>query len=253
MDEQRIRAFMAGHDIVLQVYDGTDSTNLRAKAWAREGGSLPAAFIAGRQTAGRGRLGRSFLSPQGGLYMSLALDTEGLHPGSLTTLAAAAVLRAGDEMGLIGLQIKWVNDIMQQGKKVGGILSEGIALSAGRVTRAVVGIGINTGSAVFPPELADKAACLDTGVDPPDRERLAGLIISAIIEGLPRVPEHMALYRARCLCLGRDVRFEREGKVLFGHGLQVTDEGGLVIRTEAGFVELQAGEVSIRGRDGGYV
>ena len=253
MNEQRIRGFLAGHDIALRVDDIVDSTNLRAKAWAREGGSLPAAFIAESQTAGRGRLGRSFLSPRGGLYMSLALDTDGLHPGSLTTLAAAAVMRAGDEMGLAGLQIKWVNDIMQQGKKVGGILSEGIALSGGRITRAVVGIGINTGSAAFPSELADKAACLDAGGGPADRERLAGLILSGIMEGLPRVPEHMALYRVRCLSLGRDVRFEREGRVICGHALQVTDEGGLVVRTEAGLIELQAGEVSLRGWDGGYI
>ena len=253
MDEQKLRANLGAMDIALTCYESTDSTNLRAKEWARRGGELPAAFLADAQTAGRGRLGRCFLSPAGGLYMSVALDCGGTHPGGLTTLAAAAVLRAGDKLGLPELQIKWVNDLMQHGMKVGGILAEGLAVSRGAITQAVIGIGINTGGESFPQELSEKAASLDTGGIPLERERLAALIISELFYGLPRVPEHMALYRSRCLSIGRDIRFERQNRTAYGHTLGITDEGALIVQTETGVTLLQAGEVSIRGLDGNYV
>lgn len=253
MEEQSIRAYLGAVDIALNCYESVDSTNLRAKEWARKGGRMPSAFIAGAQTAGRGRLGRGFLSPIGGLYMSVALDCQGLHPGSLTTLAAAAALRAADRLGLPELQIKWVNDLMQHGRKVGGILAEGLAVSQGVITQAVVGIGINTGEAGFPPELSAKAASLDAGGLPLEREKLAALIIYELLDGLSRVPEHMALYRARCLSIGRDIRFERQGGEAYGHTLGVTDEGALIVRTNTGVILLQAGEVSIRGKQGSYI
>ena len=182
-----------------------------------------------------------------------ALDGGGTHPGGLTTLAAAAVLRAGDRLGLPELQIKWVNDLMQHGMKVGGILAEGLAVSRGAITQAVIGIGINTGGESFPQELSEKAASLDTGGILLERERLAALIISELFYGLPRVPEHMALYRSRCLSIGRDIRFERQNRTAYGHTLGITDEGALIVQTDTGITLLQAGEVSIRGFDGNYV
>ena len=252
MDEQKLRANLGAMDIALTCYESTDSTNLRAKEWARRGGVLPAAFFADVQTAGRGRLGRCFLSPEGGLYMSVALDCGEAHPGSLTTLAAAAVLRAADRLDLPTLQIKWVNDLMQHGRKVGGILAEGLAASRGAITQAVIGIGINTGGDSFPQELSEKAAPLDTGGRPLERERLAALIISELFEGLPRVAEHMALYRSRCLSIGRDIQFERQYGTAHGRTLGVTDEGALIVQTDTGMILLQAGEVSIRGAEGNY-
>ncbi len=254
MNETLLRKYLgAGQVLTLHCYEQAESTNLLAKQWAREAGSLPAVFVADRQTEGRGRMGRSFESPQGGLYMSIALDCKGLHPGVLTTLAAAAVLEAGDEMGLPGLSVKWVNDIVQHGKKVGGILAEGLLASEGLVKQLVIGIGLNTSKAVFSPELSDKAACLDTGGQGIERERLAALIVSALLKGLPRVPEHMALYRARCLTIGQDVRFEQGGSLVYGRALGVSDEGALLVRTPQADIELQAGEVSIRGSGGEYV
>ena len=116
MDEQKLRANLGAMDIALTCYESTDSTNLRAKEWARRGGELPAAFLADAQTAGRGRLGRCFMSPAGGLYMSVALDCGGTHPGSLTTLAAAAVLRAGDRLVVcgsfhtVGPALEWLDE-----------------------------------------------------------------------------------------------------------------------------------------------
>ena len=117
----------------------------------------------------------------------------------------------------------------------------------------MIGIGINTGGESFPQELSEKAASLDTGGIPLERERLAALIISELFYGLPRVPEHMALYRSRCLSIGRDIRFERQDRTAYGHTLGITDEGALIVQTEAGVTLLQAGEVSIRGLDGNYV
>lgn len=253
MNESQIRASLGQLDVALHCFDSADSTNLLAKRWAREGGSLPAAFIADAQTAGRGRLGRTFISPQGGLYMSLALDCAGAHPGTLTTLAAATVLRAADTMGLPPLQIKWVNDLMQHGKKVGGILSEGLTIAQGGIKQAVIGIGINTGGASFSRDLADKASCLDWGDKPIDREILAALIISGLLEALPRAPEHMSFYRARCLTIGQDIRFETEGRTIYGRAVSVKDDGTLIVHSASGILEIAAGEVSVRGASGEYV
>ena len=253
MDKHKVRAGLGTMDIALNFYESTDSTNLRAKEWARKGEKMPSAFFADAQTAGRGRLGRGFLSPAGGLYMSVALDCGGMHPGSLTTLAAAAALRAADTLELPPLQIKWVNDLMQHGMKIGGILTESLAVSRGVITQAVIGIGINTGEGSLSPELSGKAASLDTGGIPLERERLAALIISELFNGLPRVPDHMALYRSRCLSIGRDIRFERQGGTAYGHTLDVTDEGALIVQTDTGVILLQAGEVSVRGADGNYI
>ena len=111
-------------DVPVQALSETDSTNTRLKEWAREGRiAAPYVLTADSQTAGRGRLGRRFVSPPGtGLYMSiLVVPPENTDAGKITVLAAVAVCRAIH--GLTGLQpkIKWVNDLFLRGKKVCGI------------------------------------------------------------------------------------------------------------------------------------
>ncbi|NLD35175.1 MAG: biotin--[acetyl-CoA-carboxylase] ligase, partial [Clostridiales bacterium] len=125
MDVDRIRALL-GRGLPLRCLGSIDSTNTMAKQWARQGVPHGAAVLADRQTAGRGRLGRSFFSPEGGLYMSLIVDSVGIPPGQLTTLAAVAVLRAAEQVTGRQLHIKWVNDLLLDGRKVCGILTEGI-------------------------------------------------------------------------------------------------------------------------------
>lgn len=228
----------------IRLFQVLDSTNSEAKRALRAGCPLPALFLAEAQSAGRGRQGKDFFSPPGsGLYMSLALAKPG-DVGqilSLTTMAAVAACRA--IRGLTGLApaIKWVNDLYLDGKKICGILAEG---TPGGV---VIGIGINTGPVVFPPELAETAASLDRPAL--DRNRLAASVTAELLK-LYTAPEdkaYMEDYRAWSLVLGRRVRYGSGGS-LDRQGLvqAVEEDGALVIQGPAGQEILRSGEVSLR-------
>lgn len=230
-------------------YNSIDSTNNAAKVWAREGAPHGALVVAERQSAGRGRRGRGFYSPEGGLYMSLIVDSGALLPGQLTTLAAVAVLRAVDEQLGLKLHIKWVNDLLLSGRKVCGILCEGIQ-QTDKLSRAVIGIGVNLGPLAPPPELAAIVGTLHRPDQPIDREALCASIVKRILEGLPLVPAHMADYRAHCLNIGQRVAFDHQSRALSGIAQRVDDEGALWVDTAEGALRLFAGEVSLRAPAG---
>ena len=246
MDSGRI-ATLLGQECPLRCFDSIDSTNILAKQWAREGAPHGAAVLADRQTAGRGRLGRSFFSPEGGLYMSLIVDSAGIPPGQLTTLAAVAVLRAVSQTTGQTLHIKWVNDLLLAGRKVCGILTEGI-VQGDTLARSVIGIGLNTGPMRFPEELQDIAGTLHQPGRPVDREMLAARIISGILAGIPHMPAHMDAYRTHCLTLGQQVCFQHEGRPRVGVAASIDDDGALWVDTPEGPLHLVAGEISLRPR-----
>ena len=128
-------------DVVLEILDETTSTNDYVKAHSE---NMPEGYtvIARRQTAGKGRMGRRFVSPESGIYMSILLFPKD-DPLNITTMAAAAVAKAIEHVCAIQTGIKWVNDIFIDGKKVCGILTEGIFGTDGKIKKAVLGIGIN--------------------------------------------------------------------------------------------------------------
>ena len=228
----------------------TTSTNQEAKLWAREGALHGACVIAARQTAGRGRQGRAFFSPQGGLYMSVILHTQA-DAGLLTTLAAVAVRRAVQRVTGKSLSIKWVNDLLLDGRKVCGILTEGVLDGARRI--AVAGIGVNVYADAFPDEIQDKAGAL-FAAPPPDgtAAQLAGAIVEELLSGLPHIPAHLSEYRAHCWTLGQRVRFMAGQQEGTGMARSITDTGALVVHTDTGPVLLNTGEAQVRGLDGGY-
>ena len=141
-------------------YDTVDSTNNVCKALAAQGLDSTA-VIARAQTAGKGRLGRSFQSPEGGLYLSVlwrnCLAEQLL---TVTPLAAVAVCRAVESLCGTDCGIKWCNDVVLHGKKLCGILTESSLLPDGSAVWLVVGIGVNVGQASFPPDIADMATSL---------------------------------------------------------------------------------------------
>ena len=162
-------------NIPFRMLDETDSTNLRLKEEYRAGQLTPPFLLtADSQTTGRGRLGRSFVSPPGtGLYMSLlSAPPPGADCGLITVLAAVAVCGAIEEMTALQPKIKWVNDLFLRGKKVCGILAE----TAGE--RVIVGIGVNLAPAPLPPELEGTVGFLDCG---DVRERLAAEIARGLL------------------------------------------------------------------------
>lgn len=229
-------------DVALCVLPTVDSTNLSLKQRAREGAvRAPYLLLAGEQTAGRGRLGRSFLSPsRTGLYMSLLLKPPaGTEPGRITLLAAVAVCRALEELTPLKPRIKWVNDIFVRGKKVCGILAEGVA------DQVVVGVGVNlhTPPGGFPPDLP-MAGALDVDVS---RSRLAGRIAGYLLDGMEHIFDSALLeaYRARMPLVGRDVRYTREGREINARVLGVAEDGGLMVEGPEGRETLRCGEVSL--------
>ena len=235
------------------VYDTLESSNRTAKLLALDGAVHGTLVLTAHQTAGRGRLGRSFESPAGkGVYLSVVLRPD-LHTASAQTLtiaAAVAVCRAVEKLCGIRLGIKWVNDLYYQGKKVCGILTEGCPdLETGHLDWLVVGIGLNltADTADFPPELQDKAGSLYPGAPAPvSRAALAGAIARELLaagDGTGCLAE----YRDRCFVPGHWVTVCTAAETYAARALSIDDEGRLVVQRENGRQEaLRWGEVSTR-------
>lgn len=240
-------------------FDSLDSTNNRAKLMAREGAPHGTVLIAGHQTGGRGRMGRSFHSPAGsGLYLSVILRPDAppeqwMH---LTCAVAVAACRVfADTCGLLP-GIKWTNDLVWNRRKLGGILTELVTLPGS--TAAIVGIGINLSQAAedFPPELQSMAGSLAMFCrELPSREKLAAALIEQLQQTdrilLPEKASILDFYRKNCITLGTDVSIVQGETVRHGHALTVDEQGALVIRFPDGHTEaVNSGEVSIRGMYG---
>lgn len=225
----------------VETREEVDSTNLRLKEGARQGLiRAPYLLAAGRQTAGRGRLGRRFVSPEGGLYLSLlASPPEGGGPEAVTLLSAVAVCRAIEEMTPLKTRIKWVNDIFVGNKKVSGILAERIEAGV------IVGIGVNlqTPPGGFPPE-AGIAGALDV---PADANALAGRIAALIFKGLeaPNDPAILSEYRQRMFLTGQWVSYQEAGREYRGLVLGVSPDGGLIVSRDGEERVLRSGEVTV--------
>lgn len=233
----------------IQYTDSTASTNEDAKRLASSvDGTL---FIADRQTAGKGRLGRGWESPRGsGIWMSLLLKPE-ISPNEIsgiTLIAGIAVCRA------IGgsAKIKWPNDIVMGGRKVSGILTE-MSAEVERVSYVVCGIGINVNTAAFPPELSEKATSLyvETGRSF-DRNKLIAAVMNEfepLYKGFIKngFEPFRAEYRDLCASIKREVRIISRGSEMIGTAIDIDKNGGLVVMTAAGTVTVTSGEVSVRG------
>ena len=243
-------------------FDTIDSTNTRAKALAAEGAPHGTVLIAGQQTAGRGRLGRSFQSPGNmGVYLSVILRPE-CPPEQLmhlTCATAVAMCNAVEEATGLRPGIKWTNDLVIGRKKLGGILTElSVAPGNGLVQYAVVGIGINCcqKTADFPPELQDMATSLSAAVGTSiDRAAVAAAMIRALrtmdCTLLTQKEAVMQAYRADCITLGQDIVLLRAEEKRYGTAVSVDDDGALVVAFRDGEMgTVTSGEVSVRGMYG---
>ncbi len=234
------------------------STNDYAKVLSSQGAPEGTAVIAGSQSAGRGRMGRSFHAPEGlGLYLSLILRP-GCEPGRLmhlTCAAAVAACNAVEQCAGIRPQIKWINDLILQNKKLGGILTElSVNSKTGLVDWAVIGIGINClhRSQDFPPELQSIATSLLSAGCSVTPASLATALLEQLFtinsELLTKKAELMDTYRQDCLTVGRDVILAQGEARTPVTVLDVDCDGGLVVRFPDGAVStVCSGEISIRG------
>lgn len=235
------------------------STNRTLKEQALAGAGNGRVLIARRQTAGRGRLGRSFLSEEGkGLYYSMllrpGLDAEKLLP--LTGLCAVAAARAVDSAGGVSAGVKWVNDILLHGKKLGGILTELVLPPEGGCPAAVVGIGINLSYTAEDFEAAGLAGIATSfaaeGV-PVDPALLAARLTealddmaAALVSG--ETAAYTEEYRRRCVTLRQPVRILYPAGPETGTALDIDDRFGLLVEKQTGErTVIRSGEVSVRG------
>lgn len=221
----------------------TDSTNDELKRRAEVGAPALTVLTADRQTAGKGRLGRSFFSPDGGLYMSILFRTFA-DPGLLVTAAAAAVSEAVEALTDRACAIKWVNDVYADGKKICGILAEAAYGADGAFRYAILGIGVNL-YARFPADLSRAGALFDAPPPADFRDRLLHAILdrfAAYYCDLPNKP-HLSAYRRRMFLPGRDVELLLGGEPRPAHVLGLDDDFRLLVRFPEGERALSSGEV----------
>lgn len=251
----------------IEVFQSTDSTNNICRKKAATGEPDGYVAVAANQTAGRGRRGRKFYSPEAtGLYLSILLRPSGYSAQEalrFTTMAAVAVCEAIEDISGSKAEIKWVNDIFMDGRKVCGILTEAsFDLEGGSLDYAIVGIGINVfvPEKGFPEEIKDTAGAVfnlsDKSVlkSPDIRSRLAASVLDHFMAYAyascigSEKPDYISKYRERCFVLGQDIKVLMPGKEpRIAHALDVDNECGLLVRYEDGTEEiLRSGEISIR-------
>lgn len=245
-------------DARVLTYDTLASTNATARELAAKEAQDLTVVLAEHQSAGRGRMSRSFFSPDGsGIYMSVivrrpmtAQDATGL-----TTLAAVATAQAIESMIRRHVDIKWVNDIYLNGRKVCGILCEG-AVEPGtqKLQYAVIGIGVNVTPPKdgFPEEIRDIAGAVFEAAEEANslRDHLIGEILDRLIFLLDQGDHSLCLaeYRRRSMVIGRDVTVHRvDGTSRAARALEIDDEYRLIVQYESGeTTALDGGEVSVR-------
>lgn len=246
---------------LLHCYACLPSTNDHLKHLARQGAPEGTAILAASQTGGHGRMGRSFHSPEGtGVYLSVLLRPQ-CPPARLMHLTCAVGVAMCDAVeSVTGARpgIKWINDLVFQGRKVGGILTELGLTPDGNVDFAVIGIGINCCQTPedFPPELRTIAGSLSMAVGAPvsPAEMAAAMLrslasLSAAL--LPCQASLMAQYRRDCITLNREVTLLRGEERRQGFALDVDDSGALLVVFPDGHREaVNSGEASVRGLSG---
>ena len=222
----------------LHIYDTIDSTNLKARQLAMDGAPHGTVVLAKQQTSGRGRLGRSFFSPREGIYLSIA------------------VANAIEKVCGLESKIKWVNDVYIDGKKVCGILTEGISdFETGQIEHLILGIGINTTVKDFPAELLATAGAAEGTYS---KSALAAETITqalGYIEDLDNA-SFLPAYKEKSLVIGKTVTVyqgrykvnpEDEITGVPARVLDIADDGGLIVLYADGHQEkLVSGEISIR-------
>ena len=233
----------------------TDSTNLWIKRLAKEGAPEGTLALAEFQSAGRGRLGRSWEVPEGtSVMMSILLRPkfEPQYAPTLTLVMGMAVAKAVKKLGF-DVSIKWPNDVVVSHKKICGILTE-MGVRDGKIDYAVIGVGINVNIKEFPEEMADKATSLylESGKEF-DRSQIPGLVMEAF-------EEYYEKFAATCDLSGLKEEYEsilanynQPVRVLAkepyeGVARGITDGGELLVeKTDGTIVAVSAGEVSVRG------
>ncbi|HSN90227.1 MAG TPA: biotin--[acetyl-CoA-carboxylase] ligase [Anaeromyxobacteraceae bacterium] len=249
-----LRPLLGTHDLgqVLHCYEEVSSTSDLARDLAEEGAGHGEVVIAESQTAGRGRRGRTWISPpRRNLYLSVVLRPE-LPPGRASELTLVASVALCDALRQAGVDagIKWPNDVLASGRKIGGMLTE-LAAEPDRVSWVVIGIGVNVNARAedFPDDVRGEATSvlLERG-QPAPRALFAAALLTTLERWLDRHAEEgfgpvRDAWRERNVTLGREVTVRMDGREIAGRAEDLDEGGALLVRTAAGVERVLAGDV----------
>lgn len=259
LSAEGVAALLRHRELRVEYRESVTSTNTLLKVRAEQGEAAGLALLASMQTAGRGRMGRSFYSPEGcGLYMSVLYrpDEAAADAARITACAAVAAALTIEELSGKLTQIKWVNDVLLDGRKVCGILTEASLDGArGTLRHLIVGVGVNTAvpRGDYPPELRDIAGAAFAGEAIPQlRCRLAAGILDRLTDYMadPGSEACYDAYCARSVVLGKRVNLLSPGRdSVAAEVLSIERDYALRVRLEDGSVtRVNSGEVSLRVR-----
>ncbi len=242
-------------NLPIHVYKTVDSTNNAAKKLALEGAPHGTTVLALHQSKGKGRLGRTFFSPaNAGLYMSVLLEPMFDMGQSIlvTTAASVAIVRAIEKVCGMKAQIKWVNDIYANGKKICGILTEAMTdFETGQIQHLILGIGINCSTKDFPEDLLQIAGALEGDFS---KNQLAAEILNQLMPLMNHLESESFIddYKARSMVIGKEIKVYKGGYDAKSPGrtaraMGIDEKGGLQVLYADGSREtLSTGEISIR-------
>lgn len=242
----------------IRIYEEIPSTNTEAKTLAQNGALEGDIVIAKSQSAGKGRMGRTFISnSENGLYMSIILKPNiSLNKSVyITVLGAVAVLEAIEETSDKTCQIKWVNDIYINEKKVSGILTEAsIDFETSSLQYAILGIGIN----ITPPEngfhkdIEGIATSIYSNDTCPKNYKsiLCAKIIDKFFEGYVDIEEKKFIekYRQKSMLIGKEVEVQVGNSIAIGTAVDIDENACLVVKTKEGIKAFNSGEARARAK-----
>lgn len=245
LDREKIIEQLSDKQTEVIVYDTVSSTNDLAKELCKEG-KEKFLLLANAQTNGRGRQGKSFFSPKdSGLYFSLALgaDSPDFDFTGVTCAVAVACTRAIEKLTALEPKIKWVNDIYIGNRKVCGILVQSVTEN-GRITKLIIGVGINISTENFPEEIKSIAGSLGEKID---RSILAAEIVNNIRELMSCRPcEYIGEYKAKSNVLGKEIIYFQNNIPHPARAVDIDEAGGLVVETNSEKITLISGEISLK-------
>ncbi|MDH6364902.1 BirA family biotin operon repressor/biotin-[acetyl-CoA-carboxylase] ligase [Enterococcus sp. PF1-24] len=236
----------------IQVFNESVSTMIDAKKVAIESNPPTALFVADTQTAAKGRFGRPFFAkPSQGLYFSLLLNPyrsfEELP--QYTVIMAVAIAQAIDKIAAVATEIKWVNDIYLNGKKICGILSEAMSdVETMQISHIIIGAGINFSipQQDFAPEVQARATSIfPDGQTDCTRNQLMAEIINQFFTLLEEPQNAIKIYREKSFVLGKKVSFVKQGTTYEGLATSITNLGELVVDVDGAAMVLSSGEISL--------
>jgi BirA family biotin operon repressor/biotin-[acetyl-CoA-carboxylase] ligase len=246
-------------DFDIHYFDEIDSTNSYCKQISHEDRTKKTLVVSSKQTSGRGRRGRTFVSPNGGIYFSLLIDSHNNNDDNLliTSIAAVAITRAIKRVCDIDCKIKWVNDIFIGNRKVCGILSEGVIdMEVGKIRSMVVGIGINFSTPIedFPEEVRDIVTSIYKNENSIPNNVSRILLVKEIVTEIYKIWDQLPSkdfldeYRERSNVIGEKVTiYNKDNSVESGLAIDINDKAHLIVRLEDNSeIELGTGEVTLR-------